>query len=168
MEYISNLLLIDICNVIHNTEIGSRNMKDQHVWNLEAAGSSRCPTKQPLVGVNAKLLVELHNTQQHIYNYLSSTYAGKSGRPSIISIPITWIKPIGNWLKLNTDGCSNISKNATGIGGTVRNNNGVLMMAFAKGLQFCTNNSAELRAALEGLLWCHYRDMKNVILEMDS
>lgn len=41
-------------------------------------------------------------------------------------------------------------------------------MAFAKALQFCTNNQSETQAAYYILNWCKTKGITNIILGMDS
>ncbi|CAN4107086.1 unnamed protein product [Withania somnifera] len=41
-------------------------------------------------------------------------------------------------------------------------------MAFAKMLQFCNNNYAELSACHFAILWCTSNNYRNIILELDS
>ncbi|XP_070056662.1 uncharacterized protein [Nicotiana tomentosiformis] len=59
-------------------------------------------------------------------------------------------------------------KRVVGIGGIVRDNSGKRVMAYAKALHFCTNNTAETQAALFGIEWIAFNRIHNVILEMDS
>lgn len=68
-------------------------------------------------------------------------------RPTISSRAVIWDKPPDGWLKINIDGSSQIRTKIARIGGIVRNKNGELIMAFAKNLQFCSNNQPEVQAA---------------------
>ncbi|XP_070040593.1 uncharacterized protein [Nicotiana tomentosiformis] len=89
-------------------------------------------------------------------------------RPSLIFTPVTWGKPPNNWIKINTDGRSNSEDLLAGIGGIVRDKNGSLVMAFAKKLYFCTNNTAELSATFFAISWCIANNYMNIILDLDS
>ena len=71
-----------------------------------------------------------------------------SRRPSLTIKPVIWEKPPSSWIKVNTDGSSSLGNQTSGIGGIVRDGNGDLIMAFSKKLHFCTNNQAEIQAAL--------------------
>ncbi|XP_059289597.1 uncharacterized protein LOC132043134 [Lycium ferocissimum] len=71
--------------------------------------------------------------------------------------------------KLNTDGSTMEGIRASGIGGIVRKGNGRMIIAFAKHIEFTTNNSCELQAAMHGIKW--YKEQQQqprLILEMDS
>ncbi|KAK4374201.1 hypothetical protein RND71_004878 [Anisodus tanguticus] len=89
-------------------------------------------------------------------------------RTRITSQMVIWEKPQDDWIKINTDGSSNNRVDTAGIDGVVRNRNGEIIMAFAKSLQFCTNNSAEVEAADFAIQWCLLNNMDKIILELDS
>ncbi|XP_059315569.1 uncharacterized protein LOC132066235 [Lycium ferocissimum] len=69
---------------------------------------------------------------------------------------------------LNTDGSCSSSLAIAGAGGVVRKRNGEMVMAFAKPIQFLTNNSSEIQAALYGLKWCRMANITNLTLQLDS
>ncbi|XP_060200767.1 uncharacterized protein LOC132629038 [Lycium barbarum] len=82
---------------------------------------------------------------------------------------IYWDRPEGETWKLNTYGSTMEGSRSSGIGGIVRKGNGRIVMAFAKHIQFSTNNSCELQAALYGLQWYNEQQQQlHLILEMDS
>ncbi|XP_070034378.1 uncharacterized protein [Nicotiana tomentosiformis] len=88
--------------------------------------------------------------------------------PTIIGKAIWWGRPPDGWIKINIDESINKTMKTAGIGSVVRNRNGELITAFAKALQFYTNNQSEVQAALHALQWCKNNNIHNVILEMDS
>ncbi|XP_070046188.1 uncharacterized protein [Nicotiana tomentosiformis] len=88
--------------------------------------------------------------------------------PVLSCRPVIWDKPPDNWLKINSDGSSNILKRRAGIGGIVRNRNGQLIVTYVQNVQFCTNNSVEVHAASCGMKLCKDLNFGNIILEMDS
>ncbi|XP_070011148.1 uncharacterized protein [Nicotiana sylvestris] len=89
-------------------------------------------------------------------------------KPPMKALKVMWSLPPSDRLELNTDGSSNVMKRVVGIGGIVRDSSGKLVMAYAKALHFCTNNTAETQAALFGIEWITFNRIHNVILEMDS
>ncbi|XP_060170383.1 uncharacterized protein LOC132601300 [Lycium barbarum] len=74
-------------------------------------------------------------------------------RPRFSSILVKWEKPPNDWLKINTDGSSNSSMQMAGIGGVARSTCGEIIMAYAKSLQFCTNNRAKVEVVEYAILW---------------
>lgn len=60
------------------------------------------------------------------------------------------------------------SQSKAGAGGIVRKGNEDMVMAFAKSVQFLTNNFSEADAALFGITWCCENLCNNCILELDS
>ncbi|KAK2422286.1 Polynucleotidyl transferase, ribonuclease H superfamily protein [Trifolium repens] len=63
---------------------------------------------------------------------------------------IGWKPPVGDWIKLNTDGACK-DENVAGCGGILRNNAGEWCGGFAKHLGKCSAFVAELWGVLEGL-----------------
>lgn len=64
---------------------------------------------------------------------------------------ITWKRPEVGWIKLNTDGSCDVSRERSGCGGLLRNSDGVFVMGFAKFLGNCSVLRAEAYGLLEGL-----------------
>ncbi|XP_075098056.1 uncharacterized protein LOC142175373 [Nicotiana tabacum] len=81
---------------------------------------------------------------------------------------VIWDKPPDNCFKINSDDSSNILKRRACIGGIVRNRNRQFIVAYAQNVQLCTNNSAEVHAALCGMKLCKDLNFGNIILEMHS
>ncbi|XP_060202647.1 uncharacterized protein LOC132631065 [Lycium barbarum] len=86
----------------------------------------------------------------------------------LTSFPVVWSKPLVNTIKINTDGSNMVLCNKAGIGGIARNSRGDIIMAFAKAVQFCSINSAEIQAASFGINWLNHNDINNGIIEVDS
>ncbi|XP_018623707.1 putative ribonuclease H protein At1g65750 [Nicotiana tomentosiformis] len=86
-------------------------------------------------------------------------------KPPMKALKVMWSLPPSGRLKLNTDVSSNVMKRVAGIADIVRDSSGKLVMAYAKALHFCTNNTTETQAALFGIA---FNRIHNVILEIDS
>lgn len=61
-----------------------------------------------------------------------------------------------------------IQVESEGWGGILRDHQGKLVYAFSIPLGFFTNNTAEIKAALQGIYWREQHEYKRVILEVDS
>src|SRR4051812_10468874 len=79
-----------------------------------------------------------------------------------------WIAPPIHWAKLNTDGTSKDNPGNSGVGGTLRDNNGDLILAFANYYGCLSSVEAESRALLDGFRLCKARRIDNVQLELES
>ncbi|XP_060182556.1 uncharacterized protein LOC132612272 [Lycium barbarum] len=87
--------------------------------------------------------------------------------PKIECIMVKWEKSKGHGFKLNTDG-SKMGNGQAGAGGICRDVDGNIIMAFPSRLGNESSNTAEAKAALQGLKWCSQNGIHNLILEGDS
>lgn len=78
------------------------------------------------------------------------------------------MKPVYEWVKLNTDNCSKENSSFTGYGDVFRDSNGYWMHGFAALLGVNTNMMAELMAIREGLKIAGTMCFKKLIVESDS
>lgn len=74
-------------------------------------------------------------------------------RPKLTSCMVKWSRPSVNYVNINTDGSYIIDINKVEAGGIIRKINGAMVMAFAKSVQFLTNNYSEAKATLFGITW---------------
>ena len=81
---------------------------------------------------------------------------------------VGWIKPLCGWIKLNCDGSCRGNPGNSGGGGIIRDCDGMAKAAFSSHFGNGTNNSAELKAILEGIRLCKRLLYFNVIIESDS
>ncbi|XP_060212308.1 uncharacterized protein LOC132639948 [Lycium barbarum] len=89
-------------------------------------------------------------------------------KPMIVSVAVYWLKPDFGWVKLNVDGCSKGNPGSSGGGGIIRDHNGSVICAFAEYYGDCSNNLAEAKAMLRGIILCINSGFTNVIVESDS
>ncbi|XP_060182018.1 uncharacterized protein LOC132611633 [Lycium barbarum] len=89
-------------------------------------------------------------------------------RNQISSCLMYWDRPITQQFKINTDGSSLIQMKKAGAGGIRRNKEGRMILAYSEYLEFCSNNRAEIEAALIGLKYSSSLGLNNIIFEMDS
>ncbi|XP_075084202.1 uncharacterized protein LOC142167863 [Nicotiana tabacum] len=80
---------------------------------------------------------------------------------------VTWTKPIGDMVKVNTYG-SFMDTRRAGIRGVVRDSNGDLLMAFSIPVQCKSNNEVEAVATKIGGEWCIQLGYTRFHLELDS
>ncbi|XP_060184706.1 uncharacterized protein LOC132614307 [Lycium barbarum] len=131
--------------------------------------------KQSIFWIYKKIVFHIHvyiNRKGHNLDYKwdwnKICKFAEAIKPSFTGVMVTWMRPEGEWIKINTDGSSNSTKNTVGMGGVVRNGNGEIIMAFANSLNFCTNNKAEVEAAEYAIQWCFSNNRNKFILELDS
>ncbi|PNX95557.1 ribonuclease H [Trifolium pratense] len=91
----------------------------------------------------------------------------KVGQRDKVLSHIQWQQPVGNYVKLNTDGSCKEGKRA-GCGGVIRGNQGEWLGGFAKGVGQCSAFVAELWGVLEGLLLAKRLGFSTVELSIDS
>ncbi|OIT21119.1 hypothetical protein A4A49_55681, partial [Nicotiana attenuata] len=77
-------------------------------------------------------------------------------------------KPLLKVIPLSTDGCSKGNLGLASGGGCLRDQYGDLIMAYSTFFGSCTNNMAEARAILVGLIWCIDNGYKEVEIKSDS
>ncbi|KAK0598182.1 hypothetical protein LWI29_032329 [Acer saccharum] len=80
----------------------------------------------------------------------------------------SWTKPPAGWIKLNCDGSCRGNPGNSGGGGVIRDCHGMAIAAFSSFFGNGTNNSAELKAIMEGIRLCKRLLHFNVIIESDS
>ena len=78
---------------------------------------------------------------------------------------IGWKPPIGNFVKLNTDGARK-QNNKAGCGGVIRGGQGEWLGGFAKGVGDCSAFVAELWGMFEGLVYA--RRLGFVVVELNT
>jgi ribonuclease HI len=83
-------------------------------------------------------------------------------------LDIKWQAPMAGWVVLNTDGAAKTGVGTAGCGGVLRNDNGVWMEGFAKGLGDTTAYMAELWGIYEGLRMARRRGVEKLELRSDS
>ncbi|KAL0929102.1 hypothetical protein M5K25_001043 [Dendrobium thyrsiflorum] len=76
------------------------------------------------------------------------------------------VKPIDNWVKINTDG--SVKENSWDCGGIIRDSKGNLIMVYATPLAQCSIIFAELAAILYGLKMCLTLGLRNIWIEVDA
>jgi len=81
---------------------------------------------------------------------------------------VMWKTPPINKYKLNTDGSALHNPGKIGGGGILRDDQGVIIYAFAIRFGEGTNNQVEVQAACYGLNWCLQHGYNNILLEVDS
>ncbi|KAH9293663.1 hypothetical protein KI387_041132, partial [Taxus chinensis] len=79
-----------------------------------------------------------------------------------------WIRPEENVVKLNFDGASKGNLGLAGGGGILRNNEGDWLFVYVGPLGWQTNNMAEARALLWGVLLAKEKGFKDIQIEGDS
>lgn len=90
--------------------------------------------------------------------------------PASHSIPrqIAWLPPDIGVLKCNVDGASRGNPGISGIGGVIRNSDKKFLGYFAMGIGYGWAYEAEVKAILQGLLFCQQFLFRNVIVESDA
>lgn len=81
---------------------------------------------------------------------------------------VHWQKLVIGWFKLNVDGSCLGYPGRMGAGGVIRDEDGILKLAFAECLDLETNNSAELLILFHGLMECRELGIQRVEVELDS
>ncbi|TXG59223.1 hypothetical protein EZV62_013796 [Acer yangbiense] len=81
---------------------------------------------------------------------------------------ISWTKPPAGWIKLNCDGSCRGNPGNSGGGGVIRDCHGMAIAAFSSFFGNGMNNSAELKAIMEGIRLCKRLLHFNMINESDS
>ncbi|KAK4739460.1 hypothetical protein R3W88_003157 [Solanum pinnatisectum] len=92
----------------------------------------------------------------------------KEYKPKIHHHYVQWKKPGRNKVKCNTDGAARGNPGASSISFVVRDEEGDLIYARAKGIGIATNMEAEALALLEAVWYCQEKDLKEPIIETDS
>ena len=65
-------------------------------------------------------------------------------------MPVNWVSPPVNWMKVNTDGAFRGASNA-GFGGIIRDHEGLFVGAFARNVEVPSAIDAEILAVVEAL-----------------
>ncbi|XP_057856405.2 uncharacterized protein LOC131065778 [Cryptomeria japonica] len=81
---------------------------------------------------------------------------------------VKWELPEEGWSKINFDGAFAVNPGRSGIGCIVRDAQGICIKEIAEDIGLATNNEAEFRAALRGLLLGVELGIKKIHLEGDS
>ncbi|XP_077232621.1 uncharacterized protein LOC143869967 [Tasmannia lanceolata] len=76
--------------------------------------------------------------------------------------------PDPDWLKLNFDGANLGNPGPAGIGGVLRDENGVTKWAFSGPIGIENSNEAKIKAILHGIRLMEGRDLDRLIVEGDS
>ena len=80
----------------------------------------------------------------------------------------TWRPPEPGVLKFNVDGAAKGNPGASGIGGVLRNEVGLILGYFSINSGFGSANEAEVKAILKALLFCQQFCFGNLVIESDS
>ncbi|KAL6130521.1 hypothetical protein ACLB2K_068900 [Fragaria x ananassa] len=89
-------------------------------------------------------------------------------KPSKTSQRVKWFPPAVDHLKLNVDGAFMPNETEGGVGGILRDNQGIVVAAFTKHISGINSaNQAELEAIRAGLIWLKTYNFHNCILETD-
>jgi ribonuclease HI len=83
-------------------------------------------------------------------------------------VEINWQAPMAGWFVLNTDGSAKIGVGKAGCGGVLRNDTGVWMEGFAKGLGDATAYMSKLWGIYEGLRMARRGGVEKLELRSDS
>lgn len=78
---------------------------------------------------------------------------------------VYWKPPEEHYLKLNIDGAS---RGNAGCGGIIRDTKNHILAAYSEFLRCETNNFAEMKALLEGLMICYQMGVTKIEVETDS
>ncbi|XP_065639085.1 uncharacterized protein LOC136071559 [Quercus suber] len=81
---------------------------------------------------------------------------------------IKWEKPNTGWVKLNTDGSTDIASGTTGGGGLIRDDRGSWIMGFTRKISKADSFLAETWALRDGLLLCNQHNFNAVMIELDA
>lgn len=87
--------------------------------------------------------------------------------PSLPRVAV-WQPPAFGLLKFNVDGASKGNPGPSGIGGVVRNHNNTILGYFSKNVGHDWAFSAEVKAILHALIFCHQFLLSNIVIESDS
>ena len=79
-----------------------------------------------------------------------------------------WLRPNGDWVNLNSDGCSKGNPSLSGGGSVWRNPNGEVIWDQADFFDMQFNMVAECKALLQGLRRCVAEGWPKLLLESDS
>ena len=79
-----------------------------------------------------------------------------------------WLPPPPSWIKVNVDGSVYWSLNRSGVGGVLRDTNGIWVGGFSCVTSNCDVLHNELYAILHGLSFAWEKGYKEVICESDS
>lgn len=71
-------------------------------------------------------------------------------------------------VKFNVDGASKGNPGASGIGGVLRNVEGIILGYFSKSMGHIWAYEVEVHAIFHALLFCHEFNCHNVLIESDS
>lgn len=85
-----------------------------------------------------------------------------------VTIPIRWLKPLMNWLKLNTDGASLGNPGKVGRGGVIRDSAGRWVKGFSRSIGLATSMMAECWALRDGLSLTTQLGIQNIVVELDA
>lgn len=85
-----------------------------------------------------------------------------------VEIMVSWIKPVAQWIKLNTDGASHGNPGMATAGGVLRRHDGLWMGGFALNIGICTAPLAELWGVYYGLYIVLENKITCLELEVDS
>jgi hypothetical protein len=83
-------------------------------------------------------------------------------------VDISWKPPTTGWFDLNTNGAAKTGVGKTGCGGVLRNDTGMWVEGFVKGLGDTTAYMAELWSIYEGLCMARRRGVMKLELRSDS
>ncbi|XP_060200109.1 uncharacterized protein LOC132628341 [Lycium barbarum] len=149
-------------------------------WDRKPINVARCTKKYDNKNtsnarIKQKLLFQIKITLGKIFSKMNEDWNWEfvcdiviNYRTRISSKLVQWECPEQYSFILNTGGSCYPSLTRAGAGGIIRKRNGDMVMAFAKPLQFLTNNSSELQATLYGLKWCHFHNLSDFIMQLDS
>lgn len=91
-----------------------------------------------------------------------------SYKPRLFYHLVRWEKPGRNRVKCNTDGASRGNPGDSALAFCIRNEDGDLVYARARGIGFAANLEAEMSAIHEALMYCQVNLYSDFILETDS
>ena len=91
-------------------------------------------------------------------------------QPTVRSVPSdSWTPPPPGWLKINFDGATFKDRKLAGLGGVIRNDNGLIMAAFTQTIPLPTSvEMMEVLAARNALVLAKELCLNQVLLEGDS
>lgn len=91
----------------------------------------------------------------------------KSQNPRV-TIPIRWLKPPMNWLKLNTDGVSLGNPGKAGGGGVIRDSASRWVKGFSRSIGLATSVMTECWTLRDGLHLASQLGIQNIVVELDA
>ena len=71
-----------------------------------------------------------------------------TGQSKSVEQGVSWERPRGGWMILNTDGSAKGNVGPAGAGGVLRNDRGEWVFGFSEYLGHCSSMTAELKALL--------------------